>query len=102
MQIIKCLSENIEETLDMAEANIKKAIMYKDEYPAVAQTFYNQSTILMNSIKDQHNVVVTLITDYKKEHGEPPAPMIAIYNYMHERHTSKAAAIKALQEMYNK
>jgi hypothetical protein len=28
--------------------------------------------------------------------------MMAIYNYMHERHINKAAAIKNLQDMYMK
>ena len=102
MKIIKCLSENIEETLDTAEENIKKAMLYKEEYPIAARAFYNQSVILMDSIKGQHDVVVSLIEGYKKEKGEPPAPMMAVYNYMHERHINKAAAIKALQDMYNK
>ena len=31
MKVIKCLSEDIEATLDAAENDIKKAIMYKDE-----------------------------------------------------------------------
>lgn len=102
MKIIKCLSEQIEETLDSAEDNIKEAISYKDEYPVASKAFYNQSVLLMDSIKGQHDAVVSLIETYKKEKGEPPAPMMAIYNYMHERHINKAAAIKALQDMYTK
>lgn len=102
MQVIKCLSENIECTLDAAEENIKKAVRYKDEFPVAAKAFYTQSTLLMDSIKGQHDAVVTLIEAYRKEKGEPPAPMMAIYNYMHERHINKAAAIKNLQEMYMK
>lgn len=102
MKIIKCLSENIECTLDMAEDNVKKAIMYKEEYPIASKAFFNQSVILMDSIKVQHDAVVAIIEGYKKEKGEAPAPMMAIYNYMHERHINKSAAIKALQEMYNK
>jgi hypothetical protein len=50
----------------------------------------------MDSIKGQHDAVVTIIDAYKKEKGEPPAPMMAIYNYLHERHINKAAAIKNL------
>lgn len=102
MKVIKCLSENIECTLDAAEENIKKAIKFKDEFPVAAKAFYTQSTILMDSIKGQHDAIVTLIEAYKKEKGEPPAPMMAIYNYMHERQINQAAAIKSLQEMYNK
>lgn len=102
MKIIECLSENIEDTLDAAETNIMKAIQYKQEYPIAAKAFYNQSLILMNSIKDQHDAVVSLIDAYKKEKGEPPAPMMAIYNYLHGRHISKAAAVKNLQDLYLK
>lgn len=102
MQVIKCLSENIECTLDAAEDNIKKAIEYKAQYPVAAKAFYTQSVTLMDSIKGQHDAIVALITDYRKDKGEPPAPMIAIYNYMHERQINQAAAIKNLQDMYNK
>lgn len=102
MKIIKCLSENIENTLDAAEENIKMAMMYKEEYPIASKAFYTQSVVLMDSIKMQHDAVVALIEGYKKEKGEPPAPMMAIYNYMHERHINKSAAIKALQELYTK
>lgn len=102
MQVIKCLSENIECTLDAAEENIKKAIKYKDEYPVAAKAFYNQSVTLMDSIKGQHEAVVSLIDDYRKAKGDPPAPMMAIYDYMHERQMTQAAGIKALQDMYGK
>ena len=102
MKIIKCLSENIECILDMAEDNIKNAIKYQEEFPVAAKAFYTQSITLMDSIKVQHDAVVALIEAYKKEKGEPPAPMMAIYNYMHERHINKAAAIKTLQDMYMK
>lgn len=102
MKIIKCLSEDIEKTLDAAEEDIKKAIMYKEEYPSAAKSFYTKSIVLIDSIKPQHDAVVALIEEYRKSKGEPPAPMMAIYNYMHERHITKAAAIKNLQDMYMK
>ena len=102
MKIIKCLCEDMECTLDAAEEDIKKAIMYKEEYPVAAKSFYTKSVMLMDSIKPQHDAVVALIEEHRKSKGEPPAPMMAIYNYMHERHINKAAAIKALQDMYSK
>jgi hypothetical protein len=45
------MTENIECILDMAETNILKAIEYKDEFPIAAKAFYNESIILMDSIK---------------------------------------------------
>ena len=102
MRVIKDISEEIEETLDQAECNIKKAMKYKEEYPIASRAFFNKSTMLMDSIKLQHDAAVALIEAYKKEKGEPPAPMMTIYDYMHERHINKAIAIKSLQEMYAK
>ena len=95
MKIIKCLSENIEETLSMAEDDIKAAIMYKENYPNAAKAFYSKSVTLMEQIKSLHDAVVSLIDTYKKEKGEPPAPMMAIYEYEHEKQIRKTVAIKA-------
>ena len=102
MEIIKCLSEDIEETLDAAEHEIKKAIKYKLEHPVASRALYSKSITLMDSIKLLHDAVVALIEGYKKEKGEPPAPMMAIYNYMHEKHMNQAAMIKNLQDLYSK
>ena len=100
MKEIKCLSEDIETTLNMAEKNIKSAIEYQIDNPVAAKAFYIKSVALMDSIKNQHDAVVALIEGYKKEKGQPPEPMMAIYNYMHERQIEQAAAIKHLQDMY--
>lgn len=102
MKIIKCLSEDIEATLDAAEDSIKKAMMYKEEYPSAARALYNKSIVLMDSIKLEHDAVVALIEGYRKENGNPPESMMAVYDYVHERQINKSAAIKVLQEMYTK
>ena len=102
MKVIKDISENIESTLDLAECNVKKAIMYKIDYPLAAKAFYNKSVVLMESLKQDHEAVIALIENHRKEKGEPPEPMMAIYNYMHERQITQAAAIKNLQDMFMK
>lgn len=76
--------------------------MYKEEYPVAAKAFYIKSTMLIDTLKPQHDAVVALIEGYRKEKGEPPEPMMAVYNYIHERHIAKTALIKTLQEMYSK
>jgi len=85
MRVIKCMSEDIERTMDMAEENIKKAIEYKDEFPVAAKAYYTKSLALMESIKGIHDGVVEIIKQYRATNGEPPEPMMAIYNYLHER-----------------
>lgn len=100
MKIIKCLSQNIEKELDDAEEYIKMAMKEKEEYPEVANTYYKLSLNRMDGITQLHSQVVALINKYKTTEGQPPAPMMAIYDYMHERHIDKSVGIKKLQEMY--
>lgn len=85
MKVIKCMSEDIEKTMDLAEANVKNAIEYKESYPIAAKAFYTKSVNLMESIRGMHDGVVSIIKSYREEKGEPPAPMMAVYNYLHER-----------------
>ncbi len=92
----------MEHRLDAAEEAIKQALIYKNEWPDVAQKYYLDSIDLINMHQRYHDQIIVLINNYKKEKGEPPAPMMAIYNYMHERHINKAAAVKNLQDMYMK
>ena len=102
MEIIKCLSKDIETTLNAAENNIKAAMTYKEDYPVASRAFYTKSVTLMDTIKILHDAVVALIEGYRKEKGEPPAQMMAVYNYVHERQIEQTAAIKVLQELYSK
>jgi len=51
MTVIKCMSEDIEATLDKSEDNIKNAIRYKNDYPIASKSFYTKSVALMESIK---------------------------------------------------
>ena len=41
-----------------------------------------------------------MIEAYRKEHGEPPASMAAVYDYMHKRHIEKLEEAKRYQDIY--
>lgn len=100
MTIIKILSEKIEQELDCAEEYAKMAIQYKADFPQVAKTFYDLSTIRMDNIKLLHDRVVTLINNYKAKQGQPPAPMLAVYDYLHKKQIDQSIEVKNLQEMF--
>ena len=100
MKIIQLLSEHIEEELEDAEAYIKLAIEYKEEFPQIAKTFYELSTEEMRHMDMLHLEVAALIKKHREEHGEPPAAMLAVYEYLHKKDIEKSAKVKLLQNHF--
>ena len=100
MKIIKKLSEFIEDELDGAEEYIEDALLYKEEYPMIAKTLFDISIEEMKHVDMLHNDVVDIIEKYKREHGDPPEAMAAIYEHIHKKNIKKAAKIKMYQNQY--
>lgn len=100
MKVIKHLSEMIEEELEGAENYAKSAIEYKDEMPSLADVFYEISTQEMRHVNMLHDKVAEIIKNHRAEHGEPPAAMMAIYEWEHKKQIEKAKAVKILQSQY--
>ena len=102
MKLIKKLTERIEEEIDGAEEYVKEAIKLKHEHPSLAKTLYDISNQEMSHIDMLHSEVVKLIEEHRRTQGEPPAPMMAVYQYLHERHIDKVNNIRMLQNEFKK
>jgi len=100
MKIIKILSEKIGEEICDAKAYAKMAIEYKEEYPDLSRTFYNLSMQEMDHKTMLHNEATEIIKRYRETNGEPPAEMMAVYDYLHKEQIEKALEVKTLQTMY--
>ena len=100
MKVIKVLSEKITEEICDAKSYAKLSIEYKDEYPELARTLYNLSTQEMEHMNKLHAEVTEIIRKYRERDGEPPADMMAVYEYLHKEQIDKAAEVKVLQSMY--
>ena len=100
MKIIKCLSEKIKEELKDAEAYIDLAMEWKKTEPEAADVFAELSAEETGHAEKLHNVITKLISRYRETTGEPPAGMMAIYEYMHEQQIEDAMRVRVKQKMY--
>lgn len=100
MKVIELLSEKIEEEVCDAKSYISMAIDYKESYPELSRTLYNLSNQEMEHMNMLHGEVSEIIKRYRDEHGDPPADMMAVYDYLHKKQIEKAKEVKTLQAMY--
>jgi len=100
MKIIKELCEMIEEELEGAERYAQEAIAWKGSNPTLGKVFYDISNEEMRHVNLLHGEITKLIEQHRKEHGEPPEAMMAVYDYMHGRHIKKANCVKLYQGQY--
>ena len=78
------------------------AIARKDDYPSLSKVLYDISLDEMHHADLLHGEVVKMIDDYRRTKGEPPEAMMAVYEYLHEKHIELAARIRVLQAEYKK
>ena len=100
MNIIKCLSQKIEDEIEDANDYIDLAVKWKQEEPDTADLFYELSLEEMGHMEKLHKEVAELIDEYRKEKGEPPKDMMILYEYLHEMHIKTATKVKVKQDMY--
>ena len=100
MKLIKKLEDQINEELHDAKKYIKCAMNHRDEHRDLADMYYQLSQDEMAHADKLHKMVVSEIETYRRKEGEPPAEMLAVYNYLHEKEIEKAKDIKKMWEMY--
>lgn len=99
-ELIKHISEMIEDEIEGAEDYALGAVKYKMEYPTLSKVFYDITSDELRHIGMLHGEVVKLIEQHRKEHGDPPAAMLAVYDYLHEKQIKAVNEIKMLQQQY--
>ena len=102
MRLIKILTEQIGEELEGAEHYIDMAIARREDHPSLSKVLYEISLEEMHHVDMLHTEVVKLIEEHRRTKGEPPESMMAVYEYLHDKHIKLANHIKVLQADYRK
>lgn len=100
MKLIKELEELIEDEIGDVKKYAQMAAELKAEYPGLSQVLYTISTQEEAHQAAIHTEVAKLIEEHRRSHGEPPAAMMAVYDYIHKRHIEKMAEARRFQEIY--
>lgn len=100
MRIIEILSEKIDDEIHDAAEYAKMAIEHKADRPALAETLYSISNDEMRHMGLIHAEVEKIIEEYRRTKGEPPAGMLAIYDYLHKKSIERAQEAKRYQMLY--
>lgn len=77
------------------------AIHYHETQPEAAELFHTLSKEEMQHMQKLHHEAEDMIAKYRKTKGEPPAEMMAVYNYLHDKSMEHAAHVRELQGMFN-
>lgn len=100
MKLIKKLEELIDEEIHDVKKYAKMASEVKSEHPGLSRVFYDLSVQEDAHQAALHSEVVKIIEEYKRTHEEPPAAMMAVYEFIHERHIENLAEARRYQDMY--
>ena len=100
MKIIRTLEEMIEDEIHDIKKYAEMAAELKDTHPSLAQVLYTISTQEDAHQAALHNEVVKIINEHRLKHGEPPAAMMAVYDYLHKKHIDNLAQARQYQEIY--
>ena len=100
MKIIEKLVERIDEEIHDAKEYAKLATEVKESYPALSHVLFTISTQEDGHQAMLHEQVVKLIEQYRREHGDPPPAMMAVYDHHHRKSIEKLAEARRYQEIY--
>ena len=84
-----------EEVVD-ARKYAKCSRKFKETDPELSRTFAQLANEELSHMERLHTQAERIIKQYRESHGDPPAAMMAIYDYLHDKQIEKVAEVKML------
>ena len=100
MKIVAKLVEMIDDEIDGAREYAALAHEERAEHPRLADKLIDLATAEIGHMKTLHAEVTKLIEEIKERDGEPPADMMAIYRYEHDKQVKRAAIVRQMINEY--
>lgn len=102
MTKIRTLMEHIECEVEDAQHYADLALEYKGSDADLAECYRRLAEEELGHMDKLHSQVVRLINEYKRGGKEPPADMMAVYEYLHKRAVKDAECVNVALGMYKK
>lgn len=94
------LSEQIMDEAGSAEDYAKKAMEYKDEDKALADTYAKLAEVELQHVDLLHAQVVRIIKAWQAKGNETHPVMEQIYSWQHEKQIDHIARVRIMLNMY--
>ena len=102
MKILKELIEKSEDTLDEVEWYAEKAHILKADHRPLADVYIKIAEEHIGIYGMLHDKMVALIEEEKRKGANPPAAMLAIWEYEHEKLVKEMSEAKYMIDEYKK
>ena len=102
MKILKNLISKGDDTLEEIEWYAEKALIYKNDHKALADTYIKIAEMHISIYDMLHKQMVDLIDEHKRMGHQPPPEMVAIWDYEHEKMIKEFKEAKVLVDEYKK
>ena len=100
MKIIEKISDHIDDEISDARCYAKWALEEKEAHGSLAEVLYSLSQDELKHATMLHGEVVRLIEQYRREHGDPPPEMMAVYEYLHRKEIERTAEVRQYHTLY--
>lgn len=99
MKEIKIIVGYIQDELKDAEKYAKQALYYKDVNKPASDMYAQLSREELVHMERLHDHAVKVINKWRDENGAPPAAMLAVWDWEHDKMLEHTAKVRHLLDM---